>query len=814
MKKYIFLLFVTFQCCASTLRSQCVDSDLKADNDPYNLRTTFGSTVNFFDWRQQTYDFNLINPVTNQSSMVTRRSPFFWLQGSENIKHLQEQPLLGKDFQPSDGWELLQYYFGTSSDPKRIPYIVLYNRLEGMIRVFCYVPSGFDYSYNAARIDIKFVKNSSVPKFYKNGMLAFANMPARGLDKFDKNIVSSAPTFVNSDGNFWLYADFPISYDPCTCNYLTNIFITPFLMKMTKIEETQESIVAAGTGATVNNGSGILPILNEIIPQIDAVEKKGAAISKSLTTGLNFVEKLLPKTKVIETKNFFTEDDNPELAESMVSRSVKSNTVKFPAWAKELPKIGYVIGLIELFTGGGKSQPTPSIAQSRQRFKISGTQTTDFPLTPIDLYVPGSAWPRNSGNILAAPYYDNTLGVFALVETPRIVYKAKSQQKTGVGYSYTNTSGQNVSTSTYNFVGWDFKLQDDIKYAINPASGYNQTPVDIKASLIFNVKAKCLGTARDPRQGAVPPFCTFNSPITSSLKVTRLGTSDTVTIQTPLMSLSCIKDYVAHLSFAGNVELKSSDGTNYYATAKFAEDVRIQIVAILEQETNASKQHTFIAQYKLFPEPSSVDIPNTAISDIALNPVIENLTLTANTTIRGWETVTLKGNINTNGFTLTVIAGKNIDVLNPQLLSPNVNLLIGVPINCQSTASAMTPKQLYSFCGKLGEKKYDPIATLVGEDEDVNSLKSVRNMTTSLSVAPNPFNNQLSIQYELQEASQVTVSLSNALGQTVKVLVNEKVEAGSYQINESTADLPSGVYIITMKTPTGMKTQKVVKQSN
>ena len=85
---------------------------------------------------------------------------------------------------------------------------------------------------------------------------------------------------------------------------------------------------------------------------------------------------------------------------------------------------------------------------------------------------------------------------------------------------------------------------------------------------------------------------------------------------------------------------------------------------------------------------------------------------------------------------------------------------------------------------------------------------------TSLTVAPNPFNTLLSVQYELQEPTQVTVSLSNALGQTVKVLVNQKVEAGSYQINESTADLPTGVYIVTMRTPTGMKTQKVVKQNN
>ena len=104
--------------------------------------------------------------------------------------------------------------------------------------------------------------------------------------------------------------------------------------------------------------------------------------------------------------------------------------------------------------------------------------------------------------------------------------------------------------------------------------------------------------------------------------------------------------------------------------------------------------------------------------------------------------------------------------------------------------------------------------TTFAPNDVANSLKVQKTTTTSLNVAPNLFNNQLSIQYELQEAAQVTVSLSNALGQVVKVLVNEKVEAGSYQINESTTDLPTGVYIVSMKTPTGIKTQKVVKQSN
>jgi Secretion system C-terminal sorting domain len=79
---------------------------------------------------------------------------------------------------------------------------------------------------------------------------------------------------------------------------------------------------------------------------------------------------------------------------------------------------------------------------------------------------------------------------------------------------------------------------------------------------------------------------------------------------------------------------------------------------------------------------------------------------------------------------------------------------------------------------------------------------------------PNPFNNILTINYDVTEATNVTISIMSTLGQVVKVLVSDKVEAGSYQINESTADLPTGVYIVTLQTPTGFKTQKVVKSNN
>ena len=200
------------------------------------------------------------------------------------------------------------------------------------------------------------------------------------------------------------------------------------------------------------------------------------------------------------------------------------------------------------------------------------------------------------------------------------------------------------------------------------------------------------------------------------------------------------------------------------------------------------------------------------------NRVADNVILTALGNIYVGQGVTFGNNVQ-------LIAGRKIDINVGTQITAGVSIRIqpSQPTDifpCTNTniaALQATATEIYSTPGKgcsaqLYKQSTIPPPPIKGED--VSSLKAQRTVTTSLTVAPNPFNTLLSVQYELQEPMQVTVSLSNALGQTVKVLVNQKVEAGSYQINESTADLPTGVYIVTMRTPTGMKTQKVVKQSN
>ena len=59
---------------------------------------------------------------------------------------------------------------------------------------------------------------------------------------------------------------------------------------------------------------------------------------------------------------------------------------------------------------------------------------------------------------------------------------------------------------------------------------------------------------------------------------------------------------------------------------------------------------------------------------------------------------------------------------------------------------------------------------------------------------PNPFNPSTTIKYALPQASHVSLSVFNTLGQRVSLLVDGKQEAGYHEVNFNASSLTSGVY--------------------
>ncbi|MCB0731567.1 MAG: T9SS type A sorting domain-containing protein, partial [Ignavibacteriae bacterium] len=66
---------------------------------------------------------------------------------------------------------------------------------------------------------------------------------------------------------------------------------------------------------------------------------------------------------------------------------------------------------------------------------------------------------------------------------------------------------------------------------------------------------------------------------------------------------------------------------------------------------------------------------------------------------------------------------------------------------------------------------------------------------------PNPFNPVTNITYSVPKEAQVTVEVFDMLGRSVAKLVNEKQNAGTYNVDFDASKLSSGAYIYRLSTP-------------
>jgi hypothetical protein len=75
---------------------------------------------------------------------------------------------------------------------------------------------------------------------------------------------------------------------------------------------------------------------------------------------------------------------------------------------------------------------------------------------------------------------------------------------------------------------------------------------------------------------------------------------------------------------------------------------------------------------------------------------------------------------------------------------------------------------------------------------------------------PNPFNPATTIKYSIQSQSYVNLTILNSLGETIKVLVDEFQNAGSYESSFDGLELSSGIYFCRIKAENYTNTIKMI----
>ena len=103
----------------------------------------------------------------------------------------------------------------------------------------------------------------------------------------------------------------------------------------------------------------------------------------------------------------------------------------------------------------------------------------------------------------------------------------------------------------------------------------------------------------------------------------------------------------------------------------------------------------------------------------------------------------------------------------------------------------------------------DELHCIISNFEVATNTTSLAPKDINIQTFPNPFIDQINIQYQLSQNSQVQINILNALGQSVAILVDEKQLAGAHTLTWEAAD--SGMYWVQVMVDGEVYLEQVVK---
>lgn len=756
-----------------------------AQSNNCSINTTT-STQQSWDWTQRLWEWYdpTIPYIDNNGNALSVRNYLenpYWAVNTtnNNIRELTKE--LNRDYNPNDGWELLQKNLGTSGLAvygKLNPYVILYNRHTGIIRVFINITSS--YQNKSALIRLRFEKNSP-----QTGLISTATNIGEPLALYKLNAEQLVPNDYSNSGNnngkYWLFADFQVNYDPCTCNIPAVIYITSFLVDTFELQAT-----ITGTSYTENSASG--GSVNSTLPFnaiVGTVSGAASAYKKSY-----------------ESANAFKSDVTSVYGAAIQSKLLSGardgeKIKKLSESLSSVPVIGGVIGAASfLFTTfkGGDLSGNPIIT-TNYNLNVSGTLTSTNKYGEIFINVPGG----NLSNLNPAfhPTYNNILGVFNLLENPVVEYRDYNPTPAFRGSTtYANPipkNGRGVETETRLFFPKvrEFRLTK-LNYVLNPASGlrvkniqfrllltqnetltYTMTGPKGTMRLNYNESNKSLAGPYEP-EFPYDRSKTYDERlfIAQGIEIANWPEKNNiknVTYSTIIKDISCIYD--TRMKF-------------FVTNPSIFPELKFDLMVTLENINDTSKVIFIKQTYDVTLIPSLLSTTNNYTTvqtqKIVANPNYPCRGCSPTTTIYGW-----KATINEYW--------------------PNAHP--------STTCSGYTPTTIADVTKFCTSQKYKSTpATYTNLKTALNSTIIEEVLEPSIVVYPNPVTNAsvTSVQLQLPEQSNVNISVLDAFGRTIQTVTNEYLMDGEYEFNINTQTLSDGVYFIHLKTDQFSSSQKLI----
>jgi len=543
-------------------------------NSSNQLELTGNKYLNGFDWINQngsiSYQYDLVNMSFNGAPYVMNNIMSYSIPQYEYISQ-NVAPLV------KNGWELLLVnlgYFPNNTDTipvgadnnSAFPYIVLYNKYSGIVRVFTNFGEDSDAGQggNAIEITLKFLNPDEIGA---SGLLRLYEGQDQALDQQTDVEIMSSIVVKPAQGSHWASTDFQVTYDPCTCFYISklalsikSISVSDVVLNGMSISQTVDLVDANGNlSSNVNNfingfernlsqdKSGML-IYKNIQYSIDEYIKKQENYKTQLTNVGEHNDKVEYNLKVLKAaKIVFAGMLNPSLLEGAGTSVIAATQSDLVIWntidslnagytsisgngdklfdtdkvikaaKKILGESGNTFIANNLELQDKPSAPTmPSVTLTEMKY--TGQITTATEAGGVAFYSPGVYGSSHVDSIYLEnfyeyPVYNEVLGVFALLESPKVKVSHVITEKTNDFDYKERLNPQNLyyQVLTKRYQKWEhnyqIQLDEDLKFAFNDVLDIKS--YEIKAAYSINANIDTLdrllnieGTLINARQGS------------------------------------------------------------------------------------------------------------------------------------------------------------------------------------------------------------------------------------------------------------------------------------------------------------------------
>ncbi|WP_298313299.1 T9SS type A sorting domain-containing protein [uncultured Aquimarina sp.] len=488
------------------------------NTDPQFSYAPSNGPTNAFDWRQRIYPIAFENQGTPNT--IFPLSPFYTTGDPDLYPVASKQSasgtyLGGEDFSSIDGWEMIQMDFGydenglQKEDLRGEPYMVLYNRFTGTLRVFLYIHNSS--IANNLRVSLVDKKTQTISGRYHQPRLWSSYLQGKALDNptLGSEAYSKSVRLYNTSESKFYYVDFIFNYDPCTCFFESNLQI-----KVDKVTQGSMEIVGKTLGGSIpagadgydewmaNSDSYLTGVMDT--PYGEQSQSLGDISLKSLnewedTPWSNETDLTIPGRKVPDWEREALRLQYRGTA-AMAAGDFLSAAGKAVKAVSEAGDLGFINlgsggkavgeGMDAAGTamkGGGRattaaavkirldnladepdqtttlSFPPPQPSMVFAELAAKGTLTIETPVFDnVVITTPGSKnaeyAPIETGNNTkgAFPFYNEPLGVFNLVYTPRVAISVVKNQNDKFGAHFRLKEKPYITTNMDKIQGTEF----------------------------------------------------------------------------------------------------------------------------------------------------------------------------------------------------------------------------------------------------------------------------------------------------------------------------------------------------------------------